>query len=45
MFLINAIRLIVEPYNAVTEITLPHFEFKKILYTSCLQNSISNQIL
>lgn len=29
MFLINAIRLIVEPYNAVTAIILPHFGFKQ----------------
>lgn len=45
MFLINAIRLIVEPYNALTAIPLPHFGFKKILQTSCLQNSVSKQIL
>jgi len=45
MFLINAIRLIIEPYNAVTAITLPHFGFKKILQTFYLQNGISKQIL
>lgn len=46
MFLLNVIRLIVEPYNAVALITLPHFGFKKkILQTFCLQSTVPKQIL
>lgn len=35
MLLINAIRLIVEPYNDVTVTTQPNFGYKKILQLFC----------
>lgn len=41
MFLINAVRLTVEPFNAVRVTTLLYSGFETILQTPCLQSSIS----